>query len=877
VFSKNLILTVLIFFVHLALAQDCDNIKATLIGSPLCQSTSLSYTQSISLKFGNINGRLSINDSLMTINSLDQSIIWKGKHLGGKDTIILFFENDKLCRDTIIISSPTNCCPFELGIDTQYIGCNGSPFTLTAYQGLKSYKWQDSLGNVLSNSDTLSISKVGQYMITASNAEGCIFSRVFNVLFRIQPNISIPVSMDICEFSNQEIPITTDANTFAWKLNDSIIANSNSKRIRPMNSGKYTLIASFFGSCLREVSLFVNIKPAIKPKLGPDRLGCDKENINLTVFQPGSIRWFRNNSQISGTPSITINQSGDYIARLVSPNNCQNEDTIKVSYLPRPSISLGKDTFFCKGANSEITALSSVPNIVWIRAGLVIDSSLSIKIFETGTYVALAKEPLLPSCINTDTIKVFVSDLTIQKLKDTVVCDSNKLLYTPVASGGNYAWIFGNSISGTTKTLLTTNPGKYVLEVSDIVCKLKDSFQLTFQKTPSILLANNPSLCTGAIVLLSPQTDGNVFSWERQGTIFSDKKEITLSQAGLYLFRASNDGYCANSKQITVTEISKPNFKLDTKTAYCNEALLSINPSINGKYEWYKNNQTVDTNKTFIVKSTGIYKLKITNKDGCSEADSALINVIPDFSLKLNTPAFYCYNDVKLITISGSPTTLTWSNVDKDVRIISDSSIQVLLNKNYKIISTSNSVCGIKTLQIDIVPITILDPRITQDTCIFEGKSADLILKNGYTYNWTPHSSYKGPRDQNKIKVSPDSSTLYFVKVTNKEGCSRVDSIDVCVVPLQINKFVPINVITPNNDGANDVLKFELLDLIQPNRLVIYNRWGNIVFEKNNYQSDQDLFDGTSNGRELPTDVYFYTLTFQGITYKESLTIIRSL
>jgi gliding motility-associated-like protein len=57
--------------------------------------------------------------------------------------------------------------------------------------------------------------------------------------------------------------------------------------------------------------------------------------------------------------------------------------------------------------------------------------------------------------------------------------------------------------------------------------------------------------------------------------------------------------------------------------------------------------------------------------------------------------------------------------------------------------------------------------------------------------------------------------------------------------------------------------------------LVIYNRWGNIIFEKNDYQSDNDLFNGTKNGEVLPADVYYYVLTYQDKVIKNSLTIVR--
>jgi gliding motility-associated-like protein len=72
--------------------------------------------------------------------------------------------------------------------------------------------------------------------------------------------------------------------------------------------------------------------------------------------------------------------------------------------------------------------------------------------------------------------------------------------------------------------------------------------------------------------------------------------------------------------------------------------------------------------------------------------------------------------------------------------------------------------------------------------------------------------------------------------------------------------------ISPNEDGTNDALVFEGLELYEKNELIIFNRWGNEVFKKTNYEND---WAAVSNGRatiqkakKLPAGTYFYTLKF---------------
>ncbi|MDQ2771852.1 MAG: gliding motility-associated C-terminal domain-containing protein, partial [Bacteroidota bacterium] len=63
------------------------------------------------------------------------------------------------------------------------------------------------------------------------------------------------------------------------------------------------------------------------------------------------------------------------------------------------------------------------------------------------------------------------------------------------------------------------------------------------------------------------------------------------------------------------------------------------------------------------------------------------------------------------------------------------------------------------------------------------------------------------------------------------------------------------NVITPNNDGKNDVLVIDNVQLYPGNTLTIYNRWGKEVYKTTNYQNNWGMDPGIAAGN------YFYLLT----------------
>lgn len=75
------------------------------------------------------------------------------------------------------------------------------------------------------------------------------------------------------------------------------------------------------------------------------------------------------------------------------------------------------------------------------------------------------------------------------------------------------------------------------------------------------------------------------------------------------------------------------------------------------------------------------------------------------------------------------------------------------------------------------------------------------------------------------------------------------------------NEIQVFNGISPNNDGKNDYMEIRF---IPPNNKVsIFNRWGDLVYDVEDYDNVTRRFEGFSNsGKELPAGVYFYKIEF---------------
>lgn len=75
------------------------------------------------------------------------------------------------------------------------------------------------------------------------------------------------------------------------------------------------------------------------------------------------------------------------------------------------------------------------------------------------------------------------------------------------------------------------------------------------------------------------------------------------------------------------------------------------------------------------------------------------------------------------------------------------------------------------------------------------------------------------------------------------------------------NEIKVYNVVTPNGDGRHDFLQIDNITEYQNNKVSIFNRLGNRVFEINNYDNSSRIFEGISdNGDELLTGNYYYVI-----------------
>jgi len=100
----------------------------------------------------------------------------------------------------------------------------------------------------------------------------------------------------------------------------------------------------------------------------------------------------------------------------------------------------------------------------------------------------------------------------------------------------------------------------------------------------------------------------------------------------------------------------------------------------------------------------------------------------------------------------------------------------------------------------------------------------------------------------------PQQPDFFRYEICKGEDCEAA-SVQVTVDCAPIKVY---NAISPNRDDINDYFKIEGLASYPENELKIFNRFGNLLYEKAGYENN---WGGEVNGEILPNGTYFYILT----------------
>ena len=161
---------------------------------------------------------------------------------------------------------------------------------------------------------------------------------------------------------------------------------------------------------------------------------------------------------------------------------------------------------------------------------------------------------------------------------------------------------------------------------------------------------------------------------------------------------------------------------------------------------------------------------------------------------------------------------------------------------------------------------------LTQDTVIEQGQTITLIASGTGIPSWSPVTDLGSPTSFTTT-ATPVLPTHYVIVVADGSGCIGTDTVFVDMAIKSFSGFIA-NALTPNNDGINDELYVENIELFPDNSIKIINEYGQEVYSASPYKNN---WKGTYDGNRLPDGTYYYVLTLKSSKkeYKGFITLLN--
>jgi gliding motility-associated-like protein len=162
--------------------------------------------------------------------------------------------------------------------------------------------------------------------------------------------------------------------------------------------------------------------------------------------------------------------------------------------------------------------------------------------------------------------------------------------------------------------------------------------------------------------------------------------------------------------------------------------------------------------------------------------------------------------------------------------------------------------------------------KVKDETCKDTKDGEILLVTKGGTppYDFLWSDNVASPQ-RNNLSVG-----VYSVVITDDNGCTAKTLGDVKLYCTKTGKDFP-NTFTPNDDGINDGWVFPGIDDFPNNKVEIFNRWGQLIYDKNGYKNGE--WKGTnSKGDPLPAGPYYYVINLNDrdkTVFSGAVTIIR--
>ena len=756
-------------------------------------------------------------------------------------------DTDNNCATTTSITIEQLIQEPQIALDkSSDLDCDISQVNLNAeidQNGMLIYEWTTQDGSLVSNADVPNpmVNAPGTYMLEVINLEtGCSSTETITVeQDGAVPVFSLMANNDLtCENNQVEIVADVPSGNFEliWtNLSNNIIIDNPENTLLVEDPGMYQLeVLDSNNQCssVRTIEVVENVLTPALDALQPLALSCEMTSATISVeilnnLDNVFINWTTIDGNISSTDlnslEIEISSGGTYTVEVINTDNsCSNTiDLIVPENMDAPIFEIEEAAnLTCENTQVSLSAIIDNPSpnqtILWTSLdGSIISSNdeTTITVDAEGEYI-IRIEDSSSACFEEQSVTVF-SDI-----EDPIIDIDNPL---------------------------------------ELNCE-----QIEVGLSAVVTNAQN-------IEILWSTLNGNL-------TGENDVLNTTTATPGDYIILVTNqENGCTEEQTISVTQnIIRPSIQIeDAEELTCKNAEVVLSSSVqtdgSAALMWTTPDGSIlgaNNTQAIQVNQAGVYTLQVTDIDNnCISSETIEVEMNQDVPVGLDaliTPPL-CFGDlgsINVLEVDGGIGPYTFSIEGSPFDPSTD--FDALQPGVYTISVFDSEECPYE--ETIVVPST---PQLTinllEEVEILNGQSNDIIVNTNVPESeiefitWTP-SDFLSCDDCLTPIANPSRDIEYTVTIENSNGCIVSESISFRVQRI-LGVYAP-NAFSPNDDFSNDRFTVYAQDGVIENiiNLSIYDRWGNQVFEKEDFPANDENFgwNGEFRGENLAPDVYIF-------------------
>lgn len=659
----------------------------------------------------------------------------------------------------------------------------------------------------------------GNYTVVLTDeATGCTVSAPVSIGQPTEIMITSTTTDALCGEDNGTADVTasggTSPYTYEWST------GSTDEDPTDFPAGGHVLVVTDANGCTGTESISIGSpnQPAVTvTEFGTSCNGDSDGGANLTVsggIPPFTYLWSNGSTDqnLSGVPA------GDYTVEITDGAGCPTTTTEQALITEPPVLTadaLGQTDVSCNGDNDGDASLNiaggTMPyTYLWTPSG---ETTADPQFLVAGTNTLLVTDA--NGCTVTETILLTEPDeLTLSADPSSTLCgggSDGSIDLTVLGGTTPYTYAWSNTSTDEDPTGLTA--GNYVVLVTD-TNGCTGTLNVTVEEPADVdVIITNVSEFGGFNLSCETSEDGSAeavvsggfapytYAWDNgsTGAMLSDVA------AGTYSVIVTDANGCTGMSQVSLEAPGGMTVDFRIEDASCfgdNDGAVSVSGIEGGTppYQYAIDDEEFNSTGLFGSLEGGQYEITVQDANGCTNSESVIITepseVVVDLGMDLEIQLGKDTFDIEAVVTAGG-------NIGVD-----SSSFQHWEWTQGRFFAENDT--------------TIFDPL-------------------------------RG--------ISPLETTLYEFLVVDTSGCVGIDQMLVTVIKDR-KVYIP-NAFSPNGDGWNDNFYIQTgpnQGVVQINTLKIFNRWGEIVYELNNFlpNNPEIGWDGMFKGKLMNQAVFVY-------------------